>query len=139
MLAEAQVEDEQLKELIKSKKGNLREEDIPNTETRIWCDTATGKPRPYVPASLRKQIFKTLHSLAHPGIKTSQKFIKAHYMWPEMNKDIQKWTQKCLRCQQAKIFKHTKTEIHQIKMPDTRFAHIHIDIVGPLPCSCLMA
>ncbi len=35
------------------------------------CDISTGKARPVVPACNRWQVFATLHSLVHPGIRAS--------------------------------------------------------------------
>ncbi|XP_066602881.1 uncharacterized protein [Prorops nasuta] len=39
----------------------------------------------------------------------------------------------CLQCQRVKIHKHIHTYPENISIPDERFRHIHIDIVGPLP------
>lgn len=50
-----------------------------------------------------------------------------------MHKDIKQWTKTCLRCQQCKVDRHTKSPIDQFSKPDGRFANIHADLVGPLP------
>ena len=39
----------------------------------------------------------------------------------------------CLKCQQGKFHRHTKSPIGTFKNPDVRFSHIHIDLVGPMP------
>ncbi|GBN80837.1 hypothetical protein AVEN_232692-1 [Araneus ventricosus] len=41
----------------------------------------------------------------------------------------------CVKCQRAKVTRHTKSPIGTFALPDARFAHIHIDFIGPLPPS----
>jgi len=48
---------------------------IPGTSVELYCDTSSGKPRPYVPSPLRRQIFNSTHSLSHPGIKATAKLV----------------------------------------------------------------
>ena len=52
-----------------------------------------------------------------------------------MSKDIRTWAQTCTKCQMSKIHRHTKNPTAFIDMPDGRFDHVHVDIVGPLPPS----
>ncbi|CAD6213040.1 GSCOCG00011083001-RA-CDS, partial [Cotesia congregata] len=53
----------------------------------VYCDVSSGKPRPYIPGPLRKQVFDSLHSLAYPGVKASIKLVTERYVWPAMRKD----------------------------------------------------
>ncbi|GFX83727.1 retrovirus-related Pol polyprotein from transposon 412 [Trichonephila clavipes] len=48
---------------------------------------------------------------------------------------MKKWVRCCESCQKSKIQSHTKTLLGTFSLPDARFSHIHIDIVGPLPPS----
>ena len=50
-----------------------------------------------------------------------------------MAKDISLWAQGCIPCQQNKILIHAKSSVPSNLVPGRRFAHIHIDLVGPLP------
>ena len=52
-----------------------------------------------------------------------------------MNSDIQKWARQWLQCQRSKVHHHTVTTPKQFNLPDKRFQHVHIDIIGPLPPS----
>ncbi|KRY45214.1 Pro-Pol polyprotein [Trichinella britovi] len=52
-----------------------------------------------------------------------------------MNKDVARWTRSCLTCQRTKVHRHTKTPLEIFTVPDRRFDHVHVDIVGPLPPS----
>ena len=61
---------------------------IPATNTTIICDVSTGVPRPYVPSKFRRTVFDTLHSLAHPGVRATQKLLTTRYVWPSINKDV---------------------------------------------------
>ncbi|GFV80696.1 hypothetical protein TNCV_4618581 [Trichonephila clavipes] len=47
----------------------------------------------------------------------------------------QKVVRACEKCQRAKVFKHTKAPLSTFALPDARFAHIHIDYIGPNPPS----
>ncbi|GFX44925.1 integrase catalytic domain-containing protein [Trichonephila clavipes] len=61
--------------------------------------------RSFVPEIFRREIFHNLHALSHPG------------------------------CQRAKVSRHTRSEIGKFEIPSSRFKHVHIDLVGPLPPS----
>ena len=50
-----------------------------------------------------------------------------------MNTDIREWVSTCLKCQQCKIHRHTKSPIGTFSNPDAQFSHLHIDLVGPMP------
>ncbi|CAH8474353.1 unnamed protein product [Schistosoma turkestanicum] len=52
-----------------------------------------------------------------------------------MNRDVRNWTQACIKCQKVKVHRHTSSAVGPFRHPDSRFEHIHIDIVGPLPIS----
>jgi transposase InsO family protein len=106
---------------------------IPGTETRLYCDVSLQTPRPFVPTSLRRKIFNSIHNLSHPGTKASTKLVASRYVWPNIKKDCQTWARSCEKCQRAKVHKHTRTPLGDFQTPTARFQHIHIDIVGPLP------
>ena len=50
-----------------------------------------------------------------------------------MAKNIGPWSQGCILYQQNKIQTHVKSSVPSIPVPARRFAHVHIDPVGPLP------
>lgn len=50
-----------------------------------------------------------------------------------MNKEIKTMTSTCTRCQKAKIIKHNRAVLQNFNLPDKRFEHINIDLIGPLP------
>ncbi|BHF68000.1 hypothetical protein SprV_0301103000 [Sparganum proliferum] len=56
---------------------SLQLADVPLTTGTgtILCDVSTPFYRPYVPASMRRAVFQTLHGLSHPGIRASQKLL----------------------------------------------------------------
>ena len=71
---------------------------LPSTDATLICDTSTGNPRPYVPESFRRRIFDSLHGLAHPGVRASQKLLTTCYVWPRINADVRQWARSCLKC-----------------------------------------
>ncbi len=96
------------------------------------CDQSTGVPGPVVSVYLRRKIFNTLHGLDHPGIKASVGLIMESFAWNGLQKDVREWTRCCIPCQTIKVHRHKKAPIGTFDVPDARFHHDHIDLVGPL-------
>lgn len=135
-LAKSQRTDEQLKQLINSDNGlQLQLIPVPGTSTSLYCDLKTGRPRPFVTEPFRKQVFQSLHGLSHPGVKATRKLIAQKFVWPEIQKDCADWTRGCIQCQKAKITRHNRAPVGNFQPTSTRFEHVHVDIVGPLPSS----
>lgn len=134
-LMAAQTADEELQHLLQSDSTSLKLAKIPLTESKeeIYCDISTQVIRPYIPSCLRKKVFDNIHNLSHPSGKATKKLIQRKFVWPRMNKEIMLWARMCLQCQRSKIGRHHKNMPLHIPMPSARFAHVHIDIIGPLP------
>nr|VZI35905.1 unnamed protein product [Spirometra erinaceieuropaei] len=117
--------------------SGLQLKDVPLTtgSGTILCDVSTPFHRPFVPASMRRAVFQTLHGLSHPGIRASQKLLAERFVWPGMNKDVKAWARSCLSCQRNKVQSHNKSPSGTFPSPDARFSHVHLDVVGPLPPS----
>uniref|UniRef100_A0A5S6Q1K7 RNA-directed DNA polymerase n=1 Tax=Trichuris muris TaxID=70415 RepID=A0A5S6Q1K7_TRIMR len=134
-LAQAQVADCELAQLRAKSALQLRDIRLPHFQVTLTCDVSQTHPRPYLPFSFRRQVFNALHSLSHPSIRATQKLITNHYVWPGVNKDVRLWARQCLICQRTKIQRHVKTPPKLFAIPESRFDHVHVDIVGPLPSS----
>ncbi|BHF59835.1 hypothetical protein SprV_0100279600 [Sparganum proliferum] len=115
--------------------SRLQLQDMPLTTGNgtILCDVSTTF-RPFVPPSLRRQVFSSLHNLSHPGSRATDKLVSDRFVWPGMHKDLKAWARTCLGCQWNKVQRH-KTPISIFPTPDARFSHVHLDIVGLLPLS----
>lgn len=134
-LAEAQLQDEELKKLLTSSSLKIEKVNVPGTDIFLFCDVSTGKPRPYLPVSFRKDIFLKLHNLSHPGARASARLVSDRYVWPLIRKDCSSWARHCLACQRNKVTRHVTTPLGFFNTTSDRFRHIHIDIIGPLPIS----
>lgn len=135
-LAKSQEENTELQALLRGETGlKLTQVPIPGTTALLYCDTATPIKRPYVTQPYRRQVFKSLHGLAHPGIKTTVKLVSQRYVWPNIKKDCSEWARTCIACQKSKITRHNTAPMGTFQAPTKRFQHIHMDIVGPLPIS----
>lgn len=108
---------------------------VPNTDLTMFCDISTNYVRPFIVENLRKPIFELLHNLAHPGKRTTIKMISEKYVWPKMSHDINQWSKQCIACQKCKISRHNKSILDTFVVPNKRFQHINIDLIGPLPTS----
>ncbi|GFY03922.1 uncharacterized protein TNCV_1197011 [Trichonephila clavipes] len=56
-------------------------------------------------------------------------------MWPSINKDCTVWARRCIPCQRTKVHRHTVAPLQKFSNTSTRFDHVHIDLIGPLPPS----
>ncbi|XP_059417312.1 uncharacterized protein LOC132152576 [Carassius carassius] len=101
----------------------------------LLCDVSTGQPRPMVPAAWRHKVFDAIHGLSHPGVKASTKLVGAKFVWPGLRRDVRAWAAACVACQRAKVTRHTKAPLAPFKVPERRFDHVNVDLVGPLPPS----
>ncbi|KAK4468958.1 hypothetical protein MN116_000094 [Schistosoma mekongi] len=137
ILRDSQETDQELQNLLSTKCSSLKLKQLPSPkeDVLIYCDTTKAVPRPFVPKNMRRLIFNNFHSLSHPGVKSSTKLINARYIWPNLQKDVHKWVRECSACQQSKVSRHTNSPSGVFPQPDARFAHVHIDLVGPLPRS----
>ncbi|CAI2723349.1 unnamed protein product [Schistosoma spindalis] len=131
-MARLQIDDPDLVACKQNSSLSLKSVPIPHSDSTIICDTSTGIHRPFVPIAYRKRVFDCLHSLTHPGIRATVKLISERFVWPKMNANIKQWTRNCLQCQRSKIHRHTITTPSTFSLPDHRFQHVHIDLVGPL-------
>ena len=132
-IAEAQSTDSELDNLTSSLQ--LREMPLPDSGATLLCDTTMDTPRPWVPEALRKSIFRSLHDLSHPGVRATRRLISSRFVWPGMNRDIAHWARSCLQCQKSKVHRHTRSPPMRLPTPGSRFHHVHLDLVGPLPPS----
>ena len=115
----------------------LRLEDVAfhDSGVTLLCDVSTGHARPMVPTGWRRQVFDIIHGLSHPGVRASVKLVGAKFVWPGLRKDVRTWAASCVACQRAKIHRHTKAPLEPFRVPERRFDHVHVDLVGPFPPS----
>jgi len=75
-LAEAQATDAVLTALLQGTTALQFETiQIPGSDVVLHCDTTTGRPRPYVPETLRRKVFDCLHGLGHLGTWATAKLV----------------------------------------------------------------
>jgi hypothetical protein len=101
----------------------------------LLCDLSSGAVRPLIPKENRRSIFQQIHGIAHAGIRATRRMIAARFVWPGMASDIRDWVRDCQNCARAKVNKHVRASIQPIPVPERRFAHVHVDLVGPFPVS----
>jgi hypothetical protein len=135
-LATAQTSDDELQTLLQSNTAlRLEKQHSPGTTVFIYCDTSAGKPRPYIPAPLRLQVFPSIHKLSYPGTKVTAKLVAQRFVWPGVQKGCRTWARACQACQRSKVYSHTVTPLRDFTLRAACFRHIHIDLIGPLPIS----
>lgn len=107
----------------------------PGVSSKIWCDVSTGRIRPLVPPKCRLNIMDAIHGLSHPGNRATIKLISDRFVWPNMRRDVAKFTRECIRCQKSKVHRHNQSALGTYCPPNGRFEHINVDIIGRLPPS----
>jgi len=95
-------------------------------------DISTGEFRAIVPLTFRKQIFLHVHNIAHPGRLATRRLLSSRFVWRGLAADATLWARECMACQQSKVHRHVRLQPLKIPIPQRRFSHIHVDLVGPL-------
>jgi RNase H-like domain found in reverse transcriptase/Integrase zinc binding domain len=113
----------------------LRVRPVMFNNSEVYCDFSTGTARPLIPAADKKQVFSAVHTLAHPGVRASRRLIAARVVWKGMAADINRCCRDCQQCQRGKVTQQLAAAVQAIPVPEQRFNHVHVDIVGPLPVS----
>lgn len=136
-IAESQKDDEELKRLLTRKETSLKLElkQTNHLDQPVYCDVTNNRIRPFVPKQHRQHVMKVLHSLSHPGVRASRRLVSERFVWPSINRDVGLFVKSCSDCQRSKIQRHTITPLKEFNLPNSRFKHVHVDIVGPLPNS----
>jgi len=132
-LATAQTKDTELQTLLTSQNHSLQLSKLAIDDVEIYGDTTLpNRFRPYIPSSLRRNIFLQYHNSSHPGIRRTRQLISSRYVWPNLHKDIQLWVRSCIPCQKSKVFKHTLAPLSSFDKAYERLQHVHLDIIGPM-------
>jgi hypothetical protein len=102
----------------------------------ILCDVLLARPRSILPPGpFRRRVFDVMHGLSHRGVKAMQTLVGARYVWQGLRWDVAQWTKKCLPCQRSNVTTHIKAPLKEYTPPSGRFAHVNIDLVGPMALS----
>ncbi len=88
------------------------------------------------PNKILQRHFLHLHSISHrPGRQASRRLVSSDFVWLILVNNVTSRAKSCLHCQQSKIHCHICLLPQPIPIPQRRFAHLHIDLVGPLQYS----
>ena len=133
-LLDLQSEDPEIK-LINSgdqpKNTSFKQETIEGRS--LLCEVSSNSgPRPYVPQPLREQILRSLHNVDHKGIEVTKSRVSGEFYWPSLKSDVKNYVKKCVPCMKVKAGRKL-VNIGTFRVPDRRFSHVVVDIVGPLP------
>ncbi len=101
----------------------------------LLCDISQGGPRPLIPVEDRRAVFAAFHGMAHLGARATRRLMTARVVWRGMSSDIAAWVRDCQDCGRSKVTRQPAVAPAAIPVPDRRFSHVHIDLVGPLPTS----
>lgn len=135
-LAASQETDAEFQKLLRAGSSlQLKKLIIPGHSASVYCDTSGPTARPYLTPEFRRQAFDSIHGLSHPSAKATVKLLTQRYVWPSVKKDCRVWSRTCQHCQKCKVSRHVFSPVMPFTTESERFAHVHIDLVGPLPIS----
>ena len=91
----------------------------------------------YIPSSLRRIVFSTLHTAptaGHQGIRPTLDLIGRHYYWPELKRDVTQWVTQCHSCQVNKTFPQKKAgKLKPNEIPTRPWEIVSMDLLTDLP------
>ena len=93
-LARAQEDFQEMQQL----RARLAAQDVLISGHKIWCDTSSGVMRLLLPGSMRRLVFNSVHSLAHPGIHATRRILTSRFVWPSCSTDVNTWCWECQQC-----------------------------------------
>jgi hypothetical protein len=99
---------------------------------QVICDISTSQPRPLIPVPDRKDVFRAVQELAHAGIGATRRLMTALVVWHGMSSDVSAWWKDCQLCACGKASPQHKAPFQPIPIPEQRFKHVHVELVGPL-------
>ena len=134
-IAADQVGDEELQQLKENPALSMKRIQLPGSQVHLYADVSTDTIRPYLPKNHRYPLFRQLHDLSHPGVRATQQIMTSRFIWNGINKDVRQWTRTCVTCQASKVTRHTRSSPATFTPVSSRFDHVHVDLVGPLPHS----
>ena len=77
---------------------------------------------------------QSFHPIGHPNAKEKKRRIAELYYWPKLKTEVESFVKSCHPCQST-IPGKIQPEVGKFPIPDKRFTHLHLDVVGPLPKS----
>lgn len=108
-----------------------------------WVERDDGvvewKRRIYVPKhnSLRQDLLMMYHDApmaGHPGQAKMRELITRDYWWPGVSRDVKKYVNGCVLCQQNKpLHRPAKIPLSPHDVPSAPWEAVSMDLIGPLP------
>jgi transposase InsO family protein len=100
---------------------------------KVVCDISTGQPWPIIPVADCRDVIRAIHKLAHAGICATRWLMAARVVWRGNSSDVAVLCRDCQFCARGKASPQHTAPIQAIPIPERRFTHVHVDLVGPLP------
>ena len=88
--------------------------------------------RVYIPSHLQQQVIAEYHELGHFGVDKVFQAIKEKYYWPNLYKQIQKYTDQCVTCK-VRNMTANKAPLCETSIPLQPMATVQLDLSGPYP------
>lgn len=137
ILADESGKDAQLSQVIEVLRGTTSDQFLEgNPYLRFMNEFSLEKGvvmrgcRVVVPVKLRNQVLKKLHQ-SHLGIVKSKSVARSCVWWPNIDQDIERFSQNCSPCL-LQSSSPPKSELIPWKPPSKVWSRIHVDFAGPV-------
>ena len=100
---------------------------------KLLVDVSLGHQLIVIPPKLENQIIDYYRSLNHLGIKATQRFITARFVFHAIRRKIRYRVRACTGCQTSKVYRQVVSPIVSRKMPTARLDTVHAELCGPYP------
>lgn len=86
--------------------------------------------RVVIPKQLRHKVLKLLHC-GHPGITNMRSIARYYVWWPNLDKDVEMYVNRCSACQENRD-NVEEVPIYPWNIPDKVWERVHLDLAGPV-------
>ena len=100
---------------------------------KLLVDNSLRHQRIVIPPKFEDQVIDHNHFLNHLGIKATQRFITARFVFHAMRRKIGDRVRAGTGCQRSKVYCHVVSPIASCKVPTVRLDTVHADLCGPYP------
>ena len=92
--------------------------------------TVMQAARVFVPADGREEVLLEYHDRrGHPGVSKTLEFLRKHFVWPQMKKDVRRWCSSCDACQRVHAGGTTELSDEVTSQPERPLDEITMDLV----------
>ena len=85
-------------------------------------------------APLRRRIIESIHAVGHRGINATEKLVRMHFDWPNLQQEVREVVSACEVCARTKPrLTQKKMPLLPLPVPEQRWQEVELDFIVGLP------